>query len=81
MAQSEQNIHEMRMFEKAIRAAIPDTDAATEYLRMEGFHVMFAGIDKYGTPYYAVSKDGGKLILHNSQDVTFLARNHMENQP
>jgi len=40
--------------DKAIEAAIPDTDTAVEYLRRVGFKVMFLAVGHDGVPQWLV---------------------------
>jgi hypothetical protein len=63
--------------DRSIRAAIPDSDAAVEYLRIQGLRVT-SGIDKAGTIRYIVaSLAGERLLIHTSDEIVYLARNRM----
>lgn len=58
---------------------IPGSDEAVEYLRGQGFHVWWAGLDRTGRSFWAISdvksiNPGTDFRLYSSPEITDLAR-------
>ncbi len=65
--------------DRSIRAAIPDTDAAVEYLRLHGIAIT-GGVDRSGRSSWTVFMPLlDEHETYGSDDVLALARDHMAN--